>query len=262
MVLDAAKEGSKNHREILEKELELVGLRLNKSPANISIVRKKTGGIKFNTMNCSLTKFGDDPERTVQTILQEYKMHNCEILFREDCEPDELIDLIEGNRKYVKCIYCYNKIDMITIEEVNELARLNHSTVLSCNLDLNKDGLIEMIWEYLALVRIYTKPRGKQPDFSEPVVLTKGRHGCTVKSACVQVHRSLTEDFKFAYVWGKSTKHQPQVVGLSHTLEDEDVVQIVKKSNQQIKTDRNYNLRVQAHWEDVREKRRKFRAKR
>lgn len=35
MVLDAAKETEKNHRAILEAELESVGLRLNKNPPNI-----------------------------------------------------------------------------------------------------------------------------------------------------------------------------------------------------------------------------------
>ena len=153
----------------------------------------------------------------------------------------------------------YNKIDMISVEEVNFLARQQHSEVLSCFLNLNKEALIERIWEYLSLVRVYTKPRGQQPDFSEPIVLTKGRHGCQVKSACVQLHRTILDDFNFAYVWGKSAKHQPQIVGVNHNLEDEDVIQIVKKTNQQMKSEKNYNARVQNHWEDVREKRRKFR---
>lgn len=32
-----------------------------------------------------------------------------------------------------------------------------------------------------------------------------------------------------ALVWGSSVKHQPQKVGKDHVLNDEDVVQIVKK---------------------------------
>ena len=34
---------------------------------------------------------------------------------------------------------------------------------------------------------------------------------------------------KYALVWGTSARHYPQHCGLSHRLEDEDVVQIVKK---------------------------------
>ena len=43
MVLDAGKESEKNHRAILEAELETVGLRLNKNPANIHFRKKKNG---------------------------------------------------------------------------------------------------------------------------------------------------------------------------------------------------------------------------
>ena len=36
--------------------------------------------------------------------VQEYKIHNAEVLFREDCDMDDLIDVIEGNRRYIKCL--------------------------------------------------------------------------------------------------------------------------------------------------------------
>jgi len=57
----------------------------------------------------------------VKSVLQEYKMHNAHVNFRGDHNVDELIDVIEGNRKYVKCLYVYNKIDTISIEDVDAL---------------------------------------------------------------------------------------------------------------------------------------------
>ena len=36
--------------------------------------------------------------------MQEYKIHNAEVLFREDSDMDDLIDVIEGNRRYIKCL--------------------------------------------------------------------------------------------------------------------------------------------------------------
>lgn len=56
------------------------------------------------------------------------------VLFREDATVDDLIDVIEGNRKYMKCIYVYNKIDVIGIDDVDRLARQPNSIVISCNL--------------------------------------------------------------------------------------------------------------------------------
>ena len=45
-----------------------------------------------------------------------YKMHNADITLREDCTSEDLIDIVEGNRVYVPCIYVLNKIDQISIE--------------------------------------------------------------------------------------------------------------------------------------------------
>jgi hypothetical protein len=47
---------------------------------------------------------------------------------------DDLIDVIEGNRKYIKCVYVYNKIDVVGIDDVDNLARQPNSLVISCNL--------------------------------------------------------------------------------------------------------------------------------
>ena len=43
------------------------------------------------------------------------------VKFNGDYDVGDLIDTIEGNRKYVKCIYVYNKIDTISIEDVDEI---------------------------------------------------------------------------------------------------------------------------------------------
>eukprot|EP01083_Nonionella_stella_P302552 1043610_1 len=101
------------------------------------------------------------------------------------------------------------------------------------------------MWKYLGLTRIYTKRKGQQPDLSEPVVLSKVRKGTTVKSLCMNVSSQMLRDFNFALVWGKSAKHSPQRCGLSHPLADEDVVQIVTKTNSQQAQDKNYQKTVQ-----------------
>eukprot|EP00879_Flechtneria_rotunda_P007912 GHRR01008290.1.p1 GENE.GHRR01008290.1~~GHRR01008290.1.p1 ORF type:complete len:399 (+),score=120.49 GHRR01008290.1:248-1444(+) len=222
MVLDATKPWY--HREILTRELEAVGMRLNRSPPNIYFKKKKTGGVSINSTG-PLTKMD---EKLVLRVLQEYKIHNCELLFKEDCSVDDLIDVIEGNRRYVKCLYVYNKVDMCSMEEVGEIARRPNSIPVSCHMRLNMDGLLGKIWAMMALVRVYTKKVGHKPDFSEPVVLTSDRGGTTMEAMCKQIHNTLTKEFKYALVWGCSAKHYPQRVGLTHQLADEDVVQIVK----------------------------------
>ncbi|XP_063534214.1 developmentally-regulated GTP-binding protein 2 [Cydia strobilella] len=220
MMLDATKPYV--HRQLLEKELESVGIRLNKAKPNIYFKQKKGGGLSFNS-TCQLTKVD---EKMVQMILHEYKIFNAEVLFREDCTADDLIDVILANRVYLPCIYVYNKIDQISIQEVDRIAREPNSVVVSCNMKLNLDYLLETLWEYLALIRVYTKKPGQPPDFDDGLILRKG---VTIEHVCHSIHRTLAAQLKYALVWGTSTKYSPQRVGVAHTVNDEDVVQLIKK---------------------------------
>ena len=136
--------------------MEKVGLRLNKRPPNITITTCKTGGVKLT----SIKKLNYLDEKMVKNLLQEYKIHNADVLVRDDSTMDDLIDVLEGNRKYVRCLYVYNKIDTITIEEINDIAKKPDCIVISCNFKLNLDYLLEKMWEKLELVRVYTKRRG------------------------------------------------------------------------------------------------------
>jgi len=217
-MLDASK--GEVHKKLLARELESVGIRLNQQPPNIYFRAKKDGGIKM-TKTVPLTHL---TEKLVLEILRDYKIHNAHIVFRCDATVDEFIDVVEGNRQYIRCLYVYNKIDTITIEEIDEIARRDHSVVVSCEWDLNLDYLVQVIWESLGLLRIYTKKKGALPNFDEPMIM---RSGSTVEDVCNSIHRDLKDHFKFALVWGLSAKHNPQRVGLKHLLADEDVIQVV-----------------------------------
>lgn len=45
-------------------------------------------------------------------------------------------------RRYVKCLYVYNKVDMISIEDMDKLAREPNSIVVSVHMKLNLDALL------------------------------------------------------------------------------------------------------------------------
>ncbi len=141
-------------------------------------------------------------------------------------------------------MYVYNKIDTISIEELDELARKPDSVVISIYMSLNIDYMLQRMWYYLGLIRIYTKRRGQPPDLLEPIVLSASRDGLTVEAACKAISKELLEVFNFALVWGRSTKYNPQRVGLSHVLADEDVLQIIPKTLVQQKHSKDYRQRV------------------
>ena len=76
-------------------------------------------------------------------------------------------------------------------------------------------------------MRIYTKPKGQIPDYEAPVIVPRTQS--TVEGFCNRIHKALVKEMKYALVWGTSVKHNPQKVGKDHQLNDEDVVQIVKR---------------------------------
>lgn len=143
-----------------------------------------------------------------------------------DATVDDLIDALDGKRSYIPCIYVLNKIDAISFEELQILEKMPHIVPISGHLEWNFQELYETIWDYLKFIRIYTKPKGQIPDYNEPVILNRKRS--TVADFCKKIHKDMLGDLKYAYVWGRSVKHNPQKVGKDHILMDEDIVQLVK----------------------------------
>lgn len=224
IMMDATK--SSEQRRLLETELEAVGIRLNCAKPDVVFRPKSAGGVTLNN-TVKLTKID---EKTIRAILQAYRIHNCDVMIREDITTDQFIDVLLGNRKYLPCLYVFNKVDAVSLEETARIASEGDgmNVVISCELGLGLDNLLERIWEELSLVKVYTKKRGDLPDLSDPICL---RQGATIETVCHGIHRSLATHFKYALVWGKSSKFspQPQKVGLTHLVADEDVVSIFTK---------------------------------
>ena len=70
----------------------------------------------------------------------------------------------------MKAVYCYNKVDQITIEEVDRLAREPNSVVISSLYKMNLDYMISYLWKTLGMVRVYSKKPGQKPDMDGVVV--------------------------------------------------------------------------------------------
>lgn len=79
-----------------------------------------------------------------------------------------------------------------------------------------------LVFEMLGIVRVYAKPPGKEPDFSEPFVMYRGG---TVETFAGQVHRDLLKTLKSARVWGTGV-FDGQTVSRDHVLHDGDVVEL------------------------------------
>ena len=126
------------------------------------------------------TTLDSNSSQEIKAVMGEYKISSANISIRCDATIDDLIDVLEAkSRSYIPVIYALNKIDAISIEELDLLYRIPNACPISSEHGWNVDELLELMWEKLNLRRIYTKPKGKMPDYTAPVVLRST--ACTVE---------------------------------------------------------------------------------
>lgn len=196
--------------DVIKKELYDAGIRLDEKPPDVVVKKKDRGGIKVSsTVKLSVS------EGTIAEILKEYKIHNADVIVREDVTIDRLVDSIIGNRKYVSSLTVVNKIDLMDVN-------VNGVLKVSAEKGINLGELKKAIFEKLEFIRIYLKPPGEKVS-ERPLIL---RRGATIADVCKKLHSDFFVNFKYARVWGRSVKFQGQHVGLDHVVEDGDTVTI------------------------------------
>jgi len=215
ILLDAT--GMEDYK-IIEHELEGFGIRMNKTPPDIVIKKLPVGGVTINYSR----KPKKISKNEVKAVLNEYRIFNANVLLRQDVTVDELIDVIEGNRVYIPAVIVVNKMDLLK----NKSKIPKNTILISAENDENLDTLRDQIYEKLALMRVFTKKQREGADLEEPLILRKGD---TVGIMCEKLHRDLKKEFRYAMVWGKSVKHQPQRVGLEHVLAEGDIIMVIKR---------------------------------
>ena len=85
----------------------------------------------------------------------------------------------------------------------------------------NIEHLKQLIFEMSGIIRVYSKPPGKDPDFSTPFTVSSGS---TVLDLAKNIHKDFVSNLKFARIWG-SGKFDGQRVEKNHILHDKDVIE-------------------------------------
>lgn len=94
---------------------------------------------------------------------------------------------------------------------------------VSAKTGFNLEKVKEIIWQNLKLVRVYLKPKGDQPDFSEPLILKKEETVAVVAKKLFPTGKA----FKQVLLWGPSARFPGQQVSLNHSLKDEDILTFI-----------------------------------
>lgn len=94
-------------------------------------------------------------QNAIKAVLGEYRINNAQVSIHEtDATVDQLIDVVEGNRVYVPMVTVLNKIDAISIEELDLLYKIPNSVPISSQHMLNIDELMDTMWDKLNLCRM------------------------------------------------------------------------------------------------------------
>ncbi|MGD1995429.1 MAG: 50S ribosome-binding GTPase [Anaerolineae bacterium] len=165
--------------------------------------------------------------------LQAYPIHQLEdtlaILEEHRIVPRRLAEgpTQEGGVTFVPLLVVVNKNDDESLDEDFEVfcELLGGDWPLvpaSATTGRHLETLKKVVFERLEIIRVYSRPPGREPDLSAPFVLKKES---TVAEFAGKVHRDFLEQLKTARVWG-SAAYEGQMVGRDYVLQDGDVVEL------------------------------------
>lgn len=208
---------------VLFKELWNAGIRLNQTKPDVTITGASQGGLLLKT-TLPLTKIS---EETAKDMAIAYGHVNATIVIREDIDLEQMLDVLAGNRVYIKAVMAVNKIDMAKPGQLEEARRRNPEYPIFPVSAATGEGMEELkqgLYDTIDMIRIYLKPQGQEADMDIPLIVKRGN---TVADVCELIHRAFKDNFRYAMVWGDSAKFPGQTVGLDHVLMDKDILSVI-----------------------------------
>jgi ribosome-interacting GTPase 1 len=84
------------------------------------------------------------------------------------------------------------------------------------------EPLRRLIYDGLGIVRVYSKPPGREPSMQSPVVLPRGS---TIVEMAEAIHKDFARQLRYARVWG-GTKFSGQRVQREYVVQEGDIIEL------------------------------------
>ena len=207
MVLYVVDPFQESHFNVLNRELEISGMRLNEARPPVFVVRTDRGGIIVRS-TCEQTHL--DKEE-VQDIVRSFGIVSAHVTMRIDATADHLVDTMAANRVYSKAVIVVNKMD---IASEKDLARTTDNLPegwpvmpISAFTGMGVEDMKDFLYDNLGFMSIYLKPQGQEADLIEPLIV---KDTSTVEDVCV-THCTVTLFENFDIL--ASRDHRPNSIG-------------------------------------------------
>ncbi|MBI3084595.1 MAG: TGS domain-containing protein, partial [candidate division NC10 bacterium] len=128
---------------------------------------------------------------------------------------------------HIPTLLLANKADGPSAETALESLRSEYGSrflihAVSAQTSRGLEPLRRMIYDGLRIVRVYSKPPGKDPSMQSPVVLPRGS---TIVEMAAAIHKDFARQLKYARVWG-GTKFSGQRVQQDYVVQEGDVIEL------------------------------------
>ena len=163
----------------------------------------------------------DDLSEQIELVQQVLEAHKLKLV--RDVDNSQ----IDAREKLKKTLILGNKIDLEKAKENFEILKEFYGTdfpvlSISASRGINLEDLKRSLFQMLNIVRVFSKPPGKEAEFSKPFIFKKGS---TLLEFAAAVHQDFARNLKFARVWG-TAKFEGQRINRDYLLADGDIIEL------------------------------------
>jgi ribosome-interacting GTPase 1 len=170
-----------------------------------------------------IVDFSEDPGIQAELLIEQLEKWNIHIISNLKSQISSLKSSIGVHKR---ALIVANKIDLPSEENTFNRLKEKYGHIYPCISvsALKKDNLEELkraIFDLSGIIRLYSKPPGKEPDLSHSFTIPSGS---TVIDLARFIHKDFLFKLKFARIWG-SAKFDGQRVEKNYILKDRDIVE-------------------------------------
>ena len=182
-----------------------------------------SGIVRYADALCLIVDLSDDADIQAELLLDQLDRWNIVVISNLKSQiPNSQTRVVVFKRGLIVA----NKRDFSSAENTSDRLKERYGHIYPCISvsALKKENLEELkraIFDLSGIIRVYSKPPGKEPDLSHPFTIPSGS---TILDLARFIHKDFLFNLKFARIWG-SAKFDGQRVEKNYILKDKDIVE-------------------------------------